>query len=232
MNRAGQRGTRVARRVAMVLLAVLAAASCSSPPPVEEVIIRGHHPQADGWCRILDDEAVTSLLGEGDLDRVRQVGEFDPRFSPGASCDVVWADGNEPVPIVNGRSRLLTDNSSYYRDEIGQLRDLLGPEGQRLSSGDVEEVSPGVFLRVDSNAFVYVFLACDVGEELPGVMSTRLALWSSETGEIPSAAELTSLAERAEELTRWVHQCPGEITPLGVDDWEPLLELALASAVG
>lgn len=214
----------------VAVAALLAVGGCSAPPPVEEVIPRGGMPQSGGWCHILSDAEVASLLGDGELDRVRQVGAFDPGLSPSASCDVVWADGGTPVTMADGWTALVSEvDGVYYRDEVRRLGDLLGPHGQRLESGEVEQLRPGVYLDVETGA-MSVFLGCGLGEDVPGVMSTSLVVTPTETGEAPGPEELALLGERVEEMTRWVHQCPGDVTPLGVGSSEELSEGTTAGA--
>lgn len=128
-----RRGRRLARLSAITLLTTLLAAGCS-PPPVEEVIPRGQLPTGDLWCQLLSTEEVETLLGEGDLDRVRQVGDDQPDPERRSfDCNVTWADEAAPTFLVDSLILRLRGGQAYL-DTLANLRDLLGTRGQRLDS--------------------------------------------------------------------------------------------------
>lgn len=226
---------KLGRRAVGVFCAVLVAAGCSSPRPVEEVIPRGQLPTADLWCQLLTTEEVGTLLGEGAIERVRQVGDYRPNPDrPLPDCDVVWADEGAPVVLVESAIRRLR-GGQIYLDALTNLRDLLGRTGQRLDSGDVVELQPGLYLhapeRTDSSApewsSLAVFLACDTGEALPTILTAGADIRATETGEDLTQEQYADLGRRLLDRTTWVHPCDGELRPLGADDWEPLVDLAL-----
>ncbi|MEE6272371.1 hypothetical protein V2J56_03285 [Georgenia sp. MJ206] len=164
----------VARRRVAVGLAVLTLTACTSQPPVEDVIPRGRVPQGDAWCRMLTTEQVETLLGDGDMDRVRQVGDLTPDSGVSPNCDVVWADEHMQEVITRTVISRASGGGQHYRDHLGNLRSLLGPDGQRLSSGEVEQLEAGVYL--EGEASLAVFLACESGTEPPDVLRSNLYL--------------------------------------------------------
>lgn len=221
----GAHARRTPGHRAVVGLAVSALAACSSPPPVEDVIPRGRVPQGDTWCRMLTTEQVETLLGDGDMDRVRQVGDLTPDSGVSPNCDVVWADEHMQENIVTAFSGETSGGGRYYLDALDNLGGLLGPGGERLSSGEVEQLEPGVYLSGEQGS-LSVYLACEAGEDLPAVLRSGLHLGPTETGEQVTREEVVTLGKSLRDLTTWVHQCPGEVLPLDAADAELLIERA------
>lgn len=212
--------TRV--RLGVTIAAVMVLAACSAAPSPEEVVPDGRLPQRDTWCGFLDDEHVAALVGEGDADRIRQVGDLTPDGGVSPDCDVVLADGAEPVVIVQSTTTRVS-GGMYFLEELRRLQDRVGSDERHLSAGDVAELVPGVYHDA-SEQLVAVHQACRTDETLPTLLTTSVWLPGTATGRALSSAELTELAERLVELTPWVHGCRGQVTPLSAADLEPLAQ--------
>lgn len=216
-----RRPSRRPRSVA-ACLSVLALVGCSSSSPEEEAGSPDTSVRGDAWCRIVSEEQVEQLLGEEDLERVQQRGDFQPNSSPRARCDVVWTDTDREVWLVSGFMSF-ADGRPNFRDVLVNLPGVVGEEGERLSSGEVVQVQPGTYVDVERRELA-VFLTCDSGESLPTVMSAQMIPEATESGEHWAPEEFEQTAVRLAELTESVYQCPGEVYGLGAEDWEPLLE--------
>ncbi|MFC4553951.1 hypothetical protein [Georgenia faecalis] len=215
-------------------------AGCSSAPTPEEVIDFGAHlPAGDRWCQVLTADQVGTLLGAGDLDRVRETGAIGPDASVGQNCEVVWADGDEPVRLASAYVNFRWGDSSV--DSLTNLRNLLGEDGERLAGGEVEELRPGVYLQ-SSDDSLHVFQACAPtsadaedrpvrdGAPLPTVLTGAVSLSPAPEGEPLTGEELAQLGEVLTERMHWANQypCAGEARPLGAEDWQPLVDLVFA----
>ncbi|MEE6288499.1 hypothetical protein V2J52_12615 [Georgenia sp. MJ173] len=177
-------------------------------------------PPGDTWCRLLPDGQVQALLGDVDPERVRQVGDVTPIGGVTQRCNIVWADGDTPVEIVALRTWSSPGGQAFV-DEVTRMRDLFGPDGGRLASDEVREVLPGVYY-VEADGQLAAHLACDVGAELPELLTGRLSMTPTESGRLPTTEELATVGEELAELAPWSHQCAGAVTPLGAQDWEAL----------
>lgn len=184
-------------------------------------------PEGDTWCRIVTSDELDTLLGDADRERVRQVGDFGPDEGPGQQCDIFWADGEEPVNVVSGATRLVR-GGELYRSELAGLRDFLGAGGERLANGDVEELAPGIYLEVGDQS-IAVFQGCETGGSVPAIMSANLYFDPTETGEQLEPDQIVSLGERLTEKMVDAFECTGEVRPLGAEDWEPLAADAASS---
>lgn len=213
----------------------MTAAGCSSPPPVEEVIPDGEQPLDDSWCQVLSSGEVQALLGEGDIERVRQSGGYRPAMDRSvARCSVVWADGDHPVVLVNSMIERLRGGQLYV-ESLTDLRDMLGTRGQRLDAGDVVELQPGTYLHIPEpdrrgaveRGSVRVFLGCDTGERQPALLGASADIRVAEAGRNLTQEQFAALGERLVATTTQVYPCDGELRSLGPEDWEPLTELAL-----
>lgn len=171
---------------------------------------------------MLTEEQVAQLLGEGDLERVRQVGDFAPGRVLDPSCDVVWADDDQPVRLVAG---LMTSAGGVpsLRDALRHLRVTLGEGGERIAAGEVEQAGPGAYVDLEEHTAA-AFLACDEGGPLPRLLHATVEPAPTESGEQWTDEQLLSVAERLAEMTRRVYECPGGISGLGPEEEQSLSE--------
>ncbi|QEW02026.1 hypothetical protein [Microbacterium lushaniae] len=224
--RAGGRAPRV--RSALPLLTAVAAVagllSGCAAPPTEEVIPHGEVPEDGVWCELVSTEDLETLLGDADVQRVREVRGFGADAGPSSPCAVAWADGDERVEVVSSHT-LFTPGGGSYLDAVTSLRDFLGPEGERLGAGDVEELQPGVYFDV-GREFITVFETCENGGSAPALRTGSLYLSPAPGGDQLAPGQIASLGERLTQLLDERYACPGEVRPLGAGEWEGLAEAA------
>lgn len=195
--------------------------ACSAPAP-EEVIRDGWTPPGDLWCSMLTEDQVRQLLGDGDLERVRQVGDFAPGLPSDLDCDVVWADDDRPVRLVTGVMSSAS-GAPALRFALRNLRETVGEGGARISAGEVEQAGPGAYVDVEEQE-VAAFLACDEGGPMPLLLHATVEPVPTGSGEQWTNEQLLSVADRLAEMTRRVYDCPGEVSGLGPEEEQVLSE--------
>lgn len=203
---------------AFALIAVLAACG---PPAVDEVVPNGSPAQNGGWCAVFTDEEVAALVGDDQLERVRQSGELRPGRTPSKLCSVLWAEGDTLRSVASGGTLLAWD--PYGGQEVFlRVFPVLGEDGHKLENGTTVELADGVYLRggtvhawtileSEGEAPEVAEFAMDIGDQLPGTLS---------------AEELAEIGERMRNTTAGVVDWSDQSRPFRPEDLEPFLDAA------
>ncbi len=218
----GRRGDAWRARWAAVP-ALLLLAGCGAPP-VEEVIPRGAVPEDDLWCGVLEAAQVEALMGDdasGGLERLRQTGALDESTGVTPRCTIVWADGKEPVELAD----FYMVSPPAGRDlaiKLDDTQSFLGPDGERVASGEVREVAPGTYYDAEQE-LLSVKQACTVGEGLPEVFNTNMYTSATESGRELTVDELAAAGTRMGQLAVATYGCTGDVSPLSPQDISELV---------
>jgi hypothetical protein len=198
---------------------MLVLAGCAATP-VEEVIPRGVTPGAGLWCEVFSPADIGALLGDRRAEamgRVREVG----RLAPGHKCEVVWADGETAVELAEANFRRAVPSMDPFIP-LSDAQGFLGPDGERVASGEVREIAPGTYYE-GAKGLLSIQLACLAGDELVQVTDSDLYAKRTESGRELTAEELVTVGERLTDVTLATYECDGDLSPLTPQDISELV---------
>lgn len=221
-GRSGRRVMRRGRWLSLGAVLLVLVACTSEPPSPEEVIPDGSCSEDGRWCVVLTDEDVSALVGEDQLERVREISHLKPGPTSSQQCMVAWADGEDFRTVVT-----LLKYSEDQRDGAELLYraalPVLGEDARKLRDGRTDELGDGVYT---SDEYVHSWTVMEPQDGgPPTVGELRLRFYRGQDG-LPSGA-LDAIGERMQGAAPGLFDWDGESRPFMPEDLATLLDAAV-----